>query len=256
MDHTLLSEQDAAVRAAFAAGLGCEPGDFANERLTIVDRPESAPWKYVCGATTFGTGTVLSVDPGYRAFIEATAPAKHYRVMYAALMQKVVDEGTRRGVALAYQTPMLGFALGASPDLAPPPPGFRIEAVDAAWMAAEMPNGRFENGIGDAADGENRRERNRFAQVVFDATGEPAAVAGVFTTHGLFEIGIDVRREYRGRGLARVAVNSAAAEVLTRGETPYYGCAATNIRSQRTAATCGFVPVLSDAWVFPDRSAT
>jgi RimJ/RimL family protein N-acetyltransferase len=147
---------------------------------------------------------------------------------------------------------MLGFALGSAPEVATPPPGFRVEAVDAAWMAAELPNGRFTNGIGEADNGENRRKRNRFARVVFDASGEPAAVAGVFTTHAMFEIGIDVRREFRGLGLARVAVNAALDAIVRAGETPFYACAATNIRSQRTAATCGFVPALSVAWVFPD----
>lgn len=257
MNRSFFDNHQRALRAAFGAGIGCEPDAFTQEKLTIVDRPASAPWPYIAGAVTFGTGTALSVDPEYRAFAEATAPAKHYRVMYAALMQMVVDEGARRGVALAYQTPMLGFALSTPPAETAAPPGFRIETVDAAWMAAEMPRGRFHNGIGDPEDGysENRGARNRFACAVFDERGEPAAVAGVFTTFSLYEIGVDVLREHRGRGLARAAVNAAAAEVLRRGETPYYACAATNIRSQRTAAACGFVPVLSDAWVFPDRSA-
>lgn len=257
MERDFFDNQQRAVRAAYAAGIGCEPEAFAQEQLTIVDRPAAAAWPYTTAAVTFGTGTVLSVDPEYRAFAEATAPAKHYRAMYAVLMQKIVDEGTRRGVALAYQTPMLGFALSTPPPAAAQalPPRFRIETVDAAWMATEMPSGRFHNGIGDADDGEMRAMRNRFACVVFDDRGEPAAVAGVFTTFSLFEIGIDVLREHRGRGLARIAVSAAAAEVLRRGETPYYACAATNIRSQRTAAACGFIPVLSDAWVFPDRHA-
>lgn len=258
MDREFFANQQRAVAAAYARGLGCEPEAFAQERLTIVDRPADATWPYTTAAVTFGTGTVLSVDPEYRAFAEEHAPAKHFRVMYAVLMQRLVDEGARRGITLAYQTPMLGFALGAAPAAREPlPAGFRIETVDTDWMNAEMPSGRFHNGLGDPPDGysENRRTRNRFACVAFDDRGEPAAVAGVFTSFGLFEIGIDVLREHRGLGLARDAVSAAAAEVLRRGETPFYACAATNIRSQRTAAACGFVPVLSDAWVFPDRMA-
>jgi hypothetical protein len=38
-------------------------------------------------------------------------------------------------------------------------------------------------------------------------------------------------------------------EILSRAETPFYGCAATNIRSQRTALASGFMPVYSDGAV-------
>jgi RimJ/RimL family protein N-acetyltransferase len=117
-------------------------------------------------------------------------------------------------------------------------------------MAAEMERRRFENGIGLPGEG-GRSFRNRYGVALFDETGEPAAVAGVFFTYSdpIREIGVDVARPYRGRGLGKVVVAAGAREILDRGEVPLYGCAATNIRSQRTALAAGFLPAFSDASV-------
>ena len=108
-----------------------------------------------------------------------------------------------------------------------------------------MPRGRFENGVGRA--GEDGREfRNRFGLVLYDAAGEPAAVAGAFETHGMLEIGVDVVRGHRGLGLGRLVVSALAREIVARGQVPFYGCGATNIRSHRTAEASGFAAVCSD----------
>ena len=93
----------------------------------------------------------------------------------------------------------------------------------------------------------HRRFRNQYAFAALDSTGEPAAVAGVYDTQGLTEIGVDVRPEHQGRGLARLVVSAAARSILDAGGAAYYGCAVTNIRSQRTALAAGFVPVCWDA---------
>ena len=118
-------------------------------------------------------------------------------------------------------------------------------------MNAAMPSGRFENGAGALNEG-GREHRNRFALVLYDSTGDPVAVAGAFDTHGMMEIGIDVVRAHRGRGFGRLAVSAMAREIMRRGEIPFYGCAPTNIRSQRTAESSGFRIVCTDAIVWPN----
>jgi RimJ/RimL family protein N-acetyltransferase len=92
--------------------------------------------------------------------------------------------------------------------------------------------------------------------VLFDATGAPVAVAGAFQTFGLLEIGVDVVPAFQGRGLAPLVVRAATAAILARGAEPFYACAATNIRSHRTALAAGFLPVCSDATVAPTPSGT
>ena len=44
-------------------------------------------------------------------------------------------------------------------------------------------------------------------------------------------------------------VAAAVRSILERSQTPLYGCAADNIRSQRTALSVGFLPILTEAGV-------
>ena len=145
-------------------------------------------------------------------------------------------------------SPSLCFTIGDDPPEVLVPARFAIERADAAWMNAEQHNKRFENGVGEPGRG-GRDFRNRFALVLRDAAGEPAAVAGAFETHGMLEIGVDVVRAHRGLGLGRLVVSALAREIIREGAVPLYGCGATNIRSHRTAESCGFRAICSDVFV-------
>lgn len=71
-------------------------------------------------------------------------------------------------------------------------------------------------------------------------------VVGVATfstdSDSLWQIGIDVIREHRGRGLGAALTSRAARVVLDRGRVPYYATSAANITSRRTAQSAGFYP--------------
>jgi hypothetical protein len=238
-----------ATREAIANGLSVPASAFASEQLTFVDRADSTPW-YTLTAVTFGTGTVVCIDPAYREFAEGNPPPKHYRAMSVPYLRSIVEEGARRGKKLHMYSPSLCFTIGTEPPEIPVPDGFEFREHDASWMNAEQHNRRFENGVGEPGmDG--REFRNRFALALYDASGKPVAVAGAFDTYGMLEIGIDVAREHRGLGLGRLAVSTLAREIMRRGEVPFYGCGPTNIRSHLTAESSGFRPVAADATVSP-----
>lgn len=236
-----------AARDAVAKGMNVSPVAFDSERLTFVDRSNSTPW-YTAYAVTFGTGTVMSIDPAYRAFAEANAPEKHYRAMSATFLRAIADEARRRGQDFAFYAPSLCFTIGSDPPDLPLPSGWEFREHDAAWMNAEQQHHGFENGVGEPGR-DGREFRNRFALVLYDEAGKPAAVAGAFDTFGMLEIGIDVVRQQRGRGLGRLAVSTLGREIMRRGGIPFYGCSPTNIRSHLTAESSGFRALLADATV-------
>ena len=60
---------------------------------------------------------------------------------------------------------------------------------------------------------------------------------------------MDVRRDARGQGLAKVVVTAAIRSILEAGHVPYYSCGATNVRSHNNAIACGFRPVFTRATV-------
>ncbi len=227
--------------------IGCAAADFEADRLTIVDRPADIPW-YSLLAVKFGVGVVVSVEPGLREAVERLAPARAARALRPELMQRIVDECSNPDRRLFYQTPSICWALRQAPDQATVPDGFTLRREETEWMLEEEKTGVWENGIGQFAQ-DARNVRNRYAFVLSSTSGDPVAIAGVFETYGMLEIGVDVLPAYQGRGLAPVVVTAAARQILADGRVPLYGCAADNIRSQRTALASGFLPVYADAAV-------
>ncbi|HMO54721.1 MAG TPA: GNAT family N-acetyltransferase, partial [Tepidiformaceae bacterium] len=154
----------------------------------------------------------------------------------------------RRGEQFAYRTPGLGFIPGEAPGQPEAPGGLVARRVGRDWRAGFVESAVFDNALGDL-DSDYVDSLWRFATVLFD--GEtPAAVAGAYDDgDGFLEIGVDVARAYRGQGLGEAVVKAQAWAIHQEGFVPTYYCAPTNIRSHRTALTCGFVPVSSHAGV-------
>lgn len=61
----------------------------------------------------------------------------------------------------------------------------------------------------------------------------------------MWQIGIDVLKEYRRRGIASALTARLAIEILKRGKVPFYCAAWSNLKSVRNAIKSGFRP----AWV-------
>ncbi|MEP7215308.1 MAG: hypothetical protein ABI782_03595 [Anaerolineaceae bacterium] len=53
-----------------------------------------------------------------------------------------------------------------------------------------MVRSRWENGLGETGR-DGRELRNKYGVVIADRNGEPVAIAGVFDTFGMSEIGVD-----------------------------------------------------------------
>lgn len=62
----------------------------------------------------------------------------------------------------------------------------------------------------------------------------------------LWQIGIDVREDYRGKGLATFLVKNIKDEIIKRGITPFYGTSESHTISQTIALKCGFVPAWTE----------
>ena len=246
MANTFLAQQSRMVLEAYANGVGLPASVFASGELTIAERPESAPWPYLVFALSCPGGTVVSVAREYLGVALANKPAHPYQATEANYLRTIAAAIQQPSRPLSIDGPNITWALGRIPEVRSLPTGMSYQRFDAAWLNGHIPGGAFPNGAGRT--GENAREiRNRYAVAVVSSAGEPIAIAGAFLSFGLSEIGIDVVEPFQGQGLGVAAVAALTREILDRGETPLYGCAARNIRSQRTAHAVGFVPLLADA---------
>ena len=64
-------------------------------------------------------------------------------------------------------------------------------------------------------------------------------------TPEMWQLGVDVCPEYRGKGIGKTLVSLLRDEVFRRGALPYYGTSLSNLPSWKTALSSGFVP----AWI-------
>ena len=62
----------------------------------------------------------------------------------------------------------------------------------------------------------------------------------------MYQIGVDVLPEYRGRGIAASVTSRLALEVLAMEKVPFYCAAWSNIGSVRNAIACGFRPAWAE----------
>jgi RimJ/RimL family protein N-acetyltransferase len=246
----LFQQQEKLIRAAYAQGLNGKPDAFEGDGLTIVERPEQN-WGYAVNGTTFARGTLVAVAPQLLAFAGAEAPGQHCEATQAPYLVRLRDEAKRLGLgdSLQWWSGAICWGLARVPEAPQLPTGLRFEEVDAAWLNARIPEGRFENGAGPSNGGGGRAFRNKYGIAVKDSQDQVVALAGVFDTYGMEEVGIDVVPGMQGSGLGRAAVAAATRAILDRGQVPFYGCAPNNIRSQRTALSTGFLPVCSDGTV-------
>lgn len=244
MANSFYAANLARFRAECARELGCDESAFDSHGLTVVPRPETARYQNFAAVHTFGTGTVVSVEPSYVEWTLAHTPEKHFLALHGSdFLVPFLAETERRGDRGVLRGTGLGFVaeeLAAEPVL---PVGVTTTRIDRDWRAAYLPSGVFDNALGEPGEA-HPEEYWRWGIALVAPDGEPMAVAGAYD-HGpyLLEIGVDVQREHRGKGLGLAAVSLLSRAIHEQGLTATYFCAASNVRSHRTALACGFVPV-------------
>ena len=79
--------------------------------------------------------------------------------------------------------------------------------------------------------------------------GEIIAVAGAAReTNEIMEVGIDVKKSYRGQGLAKLLVHNLSVEILKRNKIPFYSASVTNLASQSVAVRSGYKLLWTDSY--------
>lgn len=103
----------------------------------------------------------------------------------------------------------------------------------------------FDNSLRFDCDG------NASTQIVFLAKKDDEVIglagAGV-ETDKMWEVGIDVKAEYRKGGLGTKLVSRLTREILAKGIVPFYSASVTNIGSQMVANRCGYLPCWVDTY--------
>lgn len=103
----------------------------------------------------------------------------------------------------------------------------------------------FDNSL---AFDENGNTNTNFA-LCAGKDNEIIAVAGASVVfENILEVGIDVKKEWRGQGLAGLLVRNLTVELLERNMIPFYSASVTNLASQAVAITSGYMPFWTDSY--------
>ena len=117
------------------------------------------------------------------------------------------------------------------------PKGFEYKLFDKKQIAELYQDTRFENAL-------NYGGRQEVLAIVVYKNGEIVALSTVDNhLQGMWQIGVDVLKEHRGKGLATYITQQIAIESEKRGYLPYYVTWSANIASVRTAMNAGFKPI-------------
>lgn len=234
---------DIALRQS-AWDLQCRVEDFFKaEPVVVISKPEKRKKKFMpeinaLEMVTYGTNVVASVIPELKEIAEAYLQGKDpERAFETPGILELMNALKPLGYEIAYM----------GQDYLP-----RVELLKEMPCPFEtrvLEKGEFEHLYTDDFSNalcEKRKHLDILSVAAFDG-GREIALAGCSTDgESMWQIGIDVCKEYRKMGVASALTSRLAMEVLKRGNVPFYGCAWANVKSQRNAVKCGFRP----AWAF------
>ena len=263
-----------AVVVALAAETGCTPEQLVEPGVHLYERPDERgprppparrfrPNDPSFVAVCLGDGVAVSASrellPLLAPLFERIGRDQAFEPERLAAVSRLVRPHglriTSPGPRLVRGQDTLGtrpvpadFRLVVEPD----PPIERVRELAGLREAGGLAGSGGLRGSGSSAwpnaiDGDQVRGSLPTTVLAF-AYGEGAVVglaASTAEAPRLWQLGIDVAAEARGRGLGTALIGAVAQHVLAAGRVPWYAVAPANLRSLRAALAAGFRP----AWL-------
>ncbi|MDR0839569.1 MAG: GNAT family N-acetyltransferase [Oscillospiraceae bacterium] len=134
------------------------------------------------------------------------------------------------------------------------PPLCDVRWFEESDLAPFYGDARFSNVLQPAP---NPRRPDVLAVASYDGEAITGNAGASADTPEMWQIGVDVLPEYRGRGLGAYLVSLLKNEILRRGKLPYYGTTSGNLASRNVARAAGFFPAWLESFteepaVWPD----
>ena len=227
--------------------LACLPTDFLKEENTVVFsslisgrrcfKEQNDFFHVAC----FGNGAVASVSKEIYPFAKALMEKlEGIRIFDAQGIYLINKELEKYGKAI---TGFNEYYLPKTPYPRMPECCFKLEIYEGEEISKLYGDAeRFANALLFKNSG-----KRRDVLAVGAKNGEKLiGLAGASNDSERFwQIGVDVDKDFRRKGVASSLVNVITHEILMRGAIPYYGTWWSNIASRNTAIGCSYYP----AWV-------
>ncbi len=225
--------------------LACMPSDFLKEENTVVFsslmsgrrcfKEENDFFRVAC----FGNGAVASVEKEIYPFAKALMEKlEGVRIFDAQGIYIINKELEKYGKAL---TAFNEYYLPKTPYPRMAESCFKLEIYEEREISKLY---NLADSFSNALLFKNNGKRRDVLAVAAKNGDKIIGLAGVSNDSERFwQIGVDVEKDFRCKGVASCLVNAITHEVLMRGAIPYYGTWWSNVASRNTAIRCSYYPV-------------
>ena len=236
-----------------ACEFNCKPADFDREENIITSacfnpkRRFFSDKPFFLQMASFGKSTVISADESIHPWLTEWVKGKQGIWLFEQHNYYELECELRKH----------GFKMALTHHMFMPEPklieintNLKIKWLEQNDITPFYGNENFPNAICDKF----KPERPDVLAVVALDGEKIMGMAGCSAdTPELWQIGIDVLPEYRGRGVAKTLTTLLRNETFRRGAIPYYGTSLSNLASWKNALACGFKPAWIEAESQPDE---
>ena len=250
-----------------AKDMMCDKNDFLKNKITVVSMTEdeksqnrgnkkSIPSKLFCNLVYFGTGLVCTVDSKIyekvKNLLENDLDKNElYRSFEPDFIYKLNE------VLFPFERKincMANFCLPSKNFFEPKIAQNDIQIKNFSYkffydkeIALLYEEKGFDNALdyGSCLLEDEKKRKDKIAVVAYIDNKIAGIAACTDDCDSMWQIGIDVVPEFRGKNIASFLVNKLAHKIIENGKVPYYCTAWSNIASRNTAIKAGFVP----SWV-------
>ncbi len=233
------------LREQLALEYNCYPEDFTRKENIVtlsVDHPgrrHYADRPFFFQMVTLGQNAVITADPRLHAWLRDYIEDKpgHRLFEYRSLCQ--IDNRLKEFDKRLWQTHHMFL-----PDMEIKPVKDLIpvrwheqENLHSFYAEKRFPNALCSRFMPSRPD--------MLAVAAYDGEQIVAMAGCSADTPEMWQIGIDVQEQYRGRGIGTYLVTLIKNEAIRRGKIPFYGTSLSNLPSWKIALNSGFFP----AWI-------
>jgi len=233
-------------KAQLALDYNCQLSDFEKSENTIVENKllkgrriygsDGCFLKIVC----FGGRAIISASPEIMPWCEEQLSKKNAAWLFEYPKLRAIDKKLHE----------FGHEIASAHHYyLPDPKKSEVKSItNVKWYHHEdILQFKDDNRFGEAF-AFDKSHPDVLAVAAFDSDRIMGIAGASADSETMWQIGIDVLPEYRGRGVGTNLVSLLKKEILERGKTPFYGTAGSHIYSQNIAINSGFFPAWAELY--------
>lgn len=227
----------------------CQWDDFLKDENVVVKsvaNPKARKYlklPHVCDLTSYGSNIVATINEDYRDIVEKYINKYAIEHCFETPNLHVLNDAFRQydlGVCF-----MAEYFLPDVDALKALPCKYEMKVLEQPDFA-DLYKPEWSNALC-----EDRKQLDVLGVGAYDNGRLIGLAACSADGEEMWQIGIDVLKEYRRQGIAAALTSNLAMEILKRDKVPFYCCAWSNIKSARNAIKSGFRPAWAEVTVKP-----